>query len=440
MLEQLNLEALVQDHRVHRRVYVEPEIFELEMARIFERGWVYLGHESEVAEPGDYKTVAIGTQPAIMSRDEDGQINVVMNRCMHRGATICQNERGNANYLRCWYHGWTYNSRGELIGVPYPGGFGVNFDRRKYSLIKPAKVASYRGLIFASLTPEVEELPDYLGNAKYYLDLFMDLSPEGRLEARAGTHKYGYDGNWKFQMENGVDGYHANFVHQSFFEVQGKKLGRKLMKLFTETTPMESKDLGHGHSILDTAPKRQVARPVNNLFRGMSSQAATDSYLASLEGRFGKERTSEILGASNVNLAIFPNLLIIGVQLRQVIPVSVNRTDVYATPTTLCGVPDEINVARLRAHESFYGPAGGGAPDDVEMFNRCTAGLQVKSAEWIELTRGLEREQVTPDGIISAHLTDEVPQRALYRRWREVMCGADAAPRPAKLALVASGS
>jgi hypothetical protein len=172
----------------------------------------------------------------------------------------------------------------------------------------------------------------------------------------------------------------------------------------------------------------------------MSSQAATDSYLASLEGRFGKERTSEILGASNVNLAIFPNLLIIGVQLRQVIPVSVNRTDVYATPTTLCGVPDEINVARLRAHESFYGPAGGGAPDDVEMFNRCTAGLQVKSAEWIELTRGLEREQVTPDGIISAHLTDEVPQRALYRRWREVMCGADAAPRPAKLALVASGT
>jgi phenylpropionate dioxygenase-like ring-hydroxylating dioxygenase large terminal subunit len=440
MAEQLNLEGLVQDHRVHRRVYVEPEIFELEMARIFEQGWVYLGHESEVAEPGDYKTVAIGTQPAIMSRDEDGGINVVMNRCMHRGATICQNERGNANYLRCWYHGWTYSSRGELIGVPYPGGFGGRFDRRKYALVKPAKVASYRGLVFASLSPAVEELPDYLGNAKYYLDLFMDLSPEGALEARAGTHKYGYDGNWKFQMENGVDGYHANFVHQAFFEVQGKRLGRKLMHLFSETTPMESKDLGHGHSILDTAPKRQVARPVNNLFRGMSSQAATDTYLASLENRFGKERTSEILGASNVNLAIFPNLLIIGVQLRQVIPVSVNRTDVYATPTTLRGVPDEINVARLRAHESFYGPAGGGAPDDVEMFNRCTAGLRVKGAEWIELTRGLEREQITPEGVISAHLTDEVPQRALYRRWREVMCGTDTAPRPSRLSLVASGA
>jgi hypothetical protein len=124
-----------------------------------------------------------------------------------------------------------------------------------------------------------------------------------------------------------------------------------------------------------------------------------------------------------------------------VIPIAFNRTEVFATPTTLRGVPEEINIARLRAHESFYGPAGGGAPDDVEMFNRCTAGLAVKGAEWLELTRGLEREHPTPEGIIAAHLTDEVPQRALYRRWREVMCGAAAMePRPAKLALVASGS
>ncbi|HLW70279.1 MAG TPA: Rieske 2Fe-2S domain-containing protein [Candidatus Binataceae bacterium] len=441
MLEQVNLAELVQDHRVHRKIYVTPEIFELEIERIFERNWVYLGHESEVAEPGDYKTVRIGTQPAILSRDEDGRVHVVMNRCMHRGATICQQERGNSNYLRCWYHGWTYNSRGELIGVPYAGGFGSKFDRSKFALIKPAKVAIYRGLVFTSLSADVEELPDYLGNAKYYLDLFMDLSPEGEIAARAGTHKYGYDGNWKFQMENGVDGYHANFVHQSFFEVQGKRLGRKLMKLFNESTAMESKDLGHGHSILDTAPKRRVEQPVNNLFRGMSSQAATDAYLDSLQRRFGKQRTSEILGASNVNLAIFPNLLIIGVQLRQVIPIAFNRTEVFATPTTLRGVPEEINVARLRAHESFYGPAGGGAPDDVEMFNRCTAGLAVKGAEWLELSRGLEREVITPDGIIAAHLTDEVPQRALYRRWREVICGAAATePRPAKLALIASGS
>ena len=129
------------------------------------------------------------------------------------------------------------------------------------------------------------------------------------------------------------------------------------------------------------------------------------------------------MSASNVNLAVFPNLLIIGIQFRNTMPISATRTDVHLLPTTLKGVPDEINVARLRAHEAFYGSAGGGAPDDVEMFNRCTDGLRVKGAEWLELSRGIEREQVDADGIISGHITDEVPQRAFYRRWKALMCG-----------------
>lgn len=439
MPEQLKLESLVQDHRVHRRIYIEPEIFALEVERIFERGWVFLGHDSEIANPGDYKAVRFGSQPALMTRDQDGGINVVMNRCMHRAATICQDERGNANFFRCWYHGWTYSNRGDLVGVPYPGGYGKGFDKGKFALIKAAKVATYRGLVFASLSPDVEDLPDYLAGAKYYIDLFMDLSPEGAVDARVGMHRYGYDGNWKFQMENGVDGYHANFTHQAFFEIQGKRLGRSVMKLFNENSPMESKDLGRGHSLLDTAPKRSSPRLVSNILRGNVSKEAGDAYVQGLVVRYGNERAAEILAASNVNLAIFPNLLIIGVQLRQVIPVAVNRTDIFLTPTTLRGVPEEINVARLRAHEAFYGPAGGGAPDDVEMFNRCTDGLAVKGAEWLELSRGLERETVSADGAIAAHLTDEVPQRAFYKQWREVMCGL-AARTPANLSLVASGS
>jgi phenylpropionate dioxygenase-like ring-hydroxylating dioxygenase large terminal subunit len=418
---QINFEALVQDERVHRKIYTDAEVFDAEMERIFERTWVFVGHESEVATAGDYKTVSIGTQPAIMTRDEDGGIHVLMNRCMHRGSTICQEQRGNSSFFRCWYHGWTYTNRGELVGVPYSGGYGTSFDRRKFSL-RRARVGVYRGLVFASLNPAVCEITEHLGRAKYYIDLFMDLSPEGEVDARCGTHKYGYDGNWKFQMENGVDGYHPNFVHQSFFEIQGKTLGRKVMRVFTEASPYQSKDLGNGHSILDMAPQRRSHHPVNNILRGSTSEASSKLYLERLVRRYGEGRTSEILGASNVNLAIFPNLLIIGIQFRNVIPISVDRTEVYLTPTTLKGVPDEINTARLRAHEAFYGSAGGGAPDDVEMFNRCTMGLRVKGAEWLELSRGIEREQRADDGSITAHITDEVPQRAFYRQWRRLMC------------------
>jgi len=425
MAGQLNFNELVQNERVHRKIYTEADVFDAEMEQIFEHTWVFVGHESEVAAVGDYKTITIGTQPAIMTRDEDGRIHILMNRCMHRGSTICQAERGNSNYFRCWYHGWTYTNRGELVGLPYAAGYGTSFDRNKFNL-KRAKVGIYRGLVFASLNPEVPEISDHLARTKHYIDLFMDLSPEGEVEARCGTHKYGYDGNWKFQMENGVDGYHPNFVHQSFFEVQGKKLGRKVMKLFSETSAYQCKDLGNGHSILDMAPQRKANRPINNILRGAASKASTDLYLDSLVRRYGEERTSEILGASNVNLAVFPNLLIIGIQFRNVLPVSVNRTDVYLTPTTLKGVPEEINIARLRAHEAFYGSAGGGAPDDVEMFNRCTAGLRVKGAEWLELSRGMEREHPTADGSVAAQITDELPQRAFYRQWRDLMCGSAA--------------
>ena len=425
----LELEELVQETRVHRSIYLEQEIFDLEMERIFESNWVFVGHESEIAESGDYKTITIGTQPAIVTRDENGDIHVLMNRCMHRGSTVCQEHRGNTHAFRCWYHGWTYNNKGELIGVPYADGYGSSFDKRKFSLIKAARVESYRGVLFASLNPDVEPLAEYLGNAKYYIDLFMDLSPEGEVEARSGTHKYGYDGNWKFQMENGVDGYHPNFVHQGFFEIQGKELGRRTMRLFTGNSECESKDLGNGHAILDMAPKRHAGnRPSSNLLRGATSQASTDAYLSSMIRRYGEERTAEIFAASNINLAIFPNLLIIGIQFRMTIPVSAKRTDVHLLPTTLKGVPDEINVARLRAHEAFYGSAGGGAPDDVEMFNRCSDGLRVKGAEWLELSRGIEREREDRDGIIVGHITDETPQRAFYRRWRALMCEA-AQPR-----------
>jgi hypothetical protein len=252
----------------------------------------------------------------------------------------------------------------------------------------------------------------------------MDLSPEGEVEARSGVHKYGYDGNWKFQMENGVDGYHPNFVHQAFFETQGKGMGRKVMQLFTGNSDFESKDLGNGHSILDMAPKHRSRKgQVSNLLRGTTSQASSDAYVSSMVRRHGEERAAEIFAASNVNIAIFPNLLIIGVQMRMTMPVSAKRTDVHLLPTTLIGVPDEINLARLRAHEAFYGSAGGGAPDDVEMFNRCTDGLRVKGAEWLELSRGVERERVVEDGVVVGHITDETPQRAFYRRWKTLMCG-----------------
>jgi phenylpropionate dioxygenase-like ring-hydroxylating dioxygenase large terminal subunit len=422
MANQIGAEQLVDGCRVNRRVYTEREIFELEMDRIFARTWVFLCHESEVAAPGEFRTLQIGTQPAIVTRDERDEVQVLMNHCMHRGATLCQDRRGQANALRCWYHGWTYNLRGELIGVPYAQGYGPDFDRSRRSMLKPARVQKYRGLVFASLAAEGPDLVDYLAGAKRYLDFFMNLSPLGEIEARAGGHKFTYQGNWKFQLENGVDGYHPNFVHRSFFAMQPE--GATAM--FNDASPGLTRALGNGHSILDMSPLVKPPAgngdrpPTNPLPTDGLKPATTGDYFDQLVRAWGRDRALEILEQSNVNLAIFPNLLIIGVQLRTVTPVSVTETEVYQQPTTLKGVSDEMNAARLRAHEAFYGPAALGAPDDLEMFSRCSLGMRVRGHEWITFDRGLQRERFE-NGERLGHITDEVPQRAFYRQWHDLM-------------------
>lgn len=150
---------LVLRDRVSGRVYYEPGIFQDELEKIWYREWIYVAHESEIPQAGDYVTRQIGLQPVIVSRDEDGKVNLLLNRCMHRGNTVCQSECGNSHAFRCAYHGWTYDNRGDLVGVPYAAGYDESFRKEDHGLAKVARVAAHRGLIFASLSPHGPSLP-----------------------------------------------------------------------------------------------------------------------------------------------------------------------------------------------------------------------------------------------------------------------------------------
>ena len=105
------------DWRVHVDTYHDTDVFAQEMVRIFESWWMYVGHVSEVAEPGDYKTGFMGRQPIILSRDRNGEIHVLVNTCRHRGNAVCREDYGNSMAFRCPYHGWAYANDGKLIGV-----------------------------------------------------------------------------------------------------------------------------------------------------------------------------------------------------------------------------------------------------------------------------------------------------------------------------------
>lgn len=415
MSDTVDVNNLVREDRVHRCLYTEPDIFDVEMERIFEQTWVFIGHESEVPEPGDYRTTFIGRQPVILSRHTDGHVYVLMNRCMHRGALVCRQEAGNTTVFRCMYHGWMYNTEGALVAVPFPGGYGSDFHREDYGLRAAPRVSSYRGFVFASLQPEGESLEDHLGIARSYIDLIVDAAPAGTLSVRSGVQRYTYPANWKLQIENLLDGYHPNFTHQIAFEISERRRGASGRKGNTEGSGATARSFGRGHGALHYSAVRR--------YRWDEAQGATAEYRRAVETALGSERAAEVLGA-DVQLFVFPNLFFQNARqhFRVIRPVAVDRTEVCAYPYTLDGAPDELSRKQVKGLAWWASAAAFGQPDDLEAFVRCQEGLQVTSAEWVLFARGMHRERLV-EGEIVGDVTDEVPQRGFYREWKRWMVG-----------------
>jgi phenylpropionate dioxygenase-like ring-hydroxylating dioxygenase large terminal subunit len=385
-------ELFTDDWRVHGSLYTDPALFALEQERVFRGSWLYVAHESELPEPGDYKTTYAGTQPVIVARGaDDGELRVMLNRCRHRGASVCQDEAGNANYFRCPYHGWTYRNSGELRGITYDDAY-PEMDRSRLGLVRLPRVASFAGFVFASFLESGPSLEEHLGNARPYLEIVARQGPGG-IRLSAGSHKISYRGNWKLQIENTIDNYHFGFVHRSFLDVLADRIGQAppIMHNVLTNPEWRTMDLGNGHSVHEFG----------------------DPQTGSNQGQ---------LGDLPFNLIVFPNLCFVGAQVRHILPKATDRTEVRLYPMLHEGSPDEENAAILRSHEGFYGPAGMGGADDIEVaFERVTDGLQASEEDWLVMSRGLHREQPADNGVLVGHAADELPQRAFYRRWRVLM-------------------
>lgn len=410
---------LAKPDRTHARLYTDPDIFAEEMEKIFRHSWVYVAHESEIPKPGDYLTTYIGLIPVIVTRDEAGKVHVLVNRCMHRGATVCPYEKGAANAFTCPYHGWEYALDGRLNAVGLPKGYNPGeIDKGNLGLREAAKVGSYRGIIFAVLdeVPDIS-LEEKLGPALPILDAYMDLSPTGEIEVgRSGVYKHAYHGNWKIQVEGSVEGYHPVFTHQSAFETIGRTMGINPKSSFTGSgkTGLLGRDLGHGNNILE----------VYKYTDEQVSQRYPQAYIDLLKDAHGEKRAMAAL-RTRFNLVIFPNLAILEYQFRVTRPVQVDLSEVRIYHTMLKGLPEEfsaLNLRRVREHEFFYGPAAFGGPDDYVAFERIQQGLVAdEEAPWVLLNRGYTTEQVDAEGCRYGDLTQETQQRAPYYEYRRLM-------------------
>ena len=416
--------------KVHRSIYTDPDIYQTELEQIYEGNWIYVAHDSQLPNANDYFTTTVGRQPVVISRDGDGKLHGFINACTHRGAKICRKKKGNAKNWACPYHGWVFNPQGSILDIKsldtaaYPDGFNMH----DYDLTR-IKVDSYAGFIFASINTEVQELEDHLAGAKVFMDLFNEQSTDG-LEILPGTSVYTHHGNWKMQAENGVDGYHVDTVHASYFRIAANRNERaakegaedkvKAIDPLTEQPRNGTYTLGNGHQLfwIDVPNFRD---------RGLGME-----YDALVE-RVGEVK-AKWMAARLRQLVIYPNVILfdgISTQMRHWRPLSQDETEVTVNCIAPVGEQPESRKRRLRQYEDFYGASGLATPDDLTEFDACQDGYYGIKSGWHDFNRGMTRiidgaddvvAEVSTEVLNSApHMADEGLYHHNYRNWLALM-------------------
>ena len=337
--------------RVPYQVFVDPAIYVREQHCIF-RGpvWNYVALDAELPNPGDFKATFIGDTPIVLSRDREGELHAFVNRCAHRGALVCRELRGNRTTHVCAYHQWSYDLKGNLIGVPFrrgiegKGGYPADFDPTKISLPQ-LQVATSNGVVFASFSQEVEPLAAYLGPVQQpWLDRVFN-----RPVRVLGYSRQFIRANWKLYAENTRDPYHASLLHlfhTTFGIYRSSQGGGAIM------------DETHRHSMLRAFKRGETTEVAAyqgaNLRTYQKSYTLTDPSLLAARKEFAVELTNSIH-------SIFPCLVIQQIfntlATRHILPKSPDSFELLFT--FFCYADDDEDMLQKRLKQAnLVGPAG----------------------------------------------------------------------------------
>lgn len=396
-------------YRVPRRAFVDPAVFERECRAIFDTCWLYLGHASELPNPGDFVTRKVAGRPMLFTRDKDDHYHAIINTCPHRGAVVCRERKGSSPAFQCMYHGWVFANTGRLMVVPGHAGYPADYkDDPGKQLTHAPRFERFGDFFFISFAADGEDLATYLAGAGDYLKLVSEQSSKG-MTIVGGTQEYSIRGNWKLLAENSVDGYHAASTHSTYLEYLKNANGS------THDTRLAGfgHDLGNGHAVIEYfAP---WGRPIANWIPlwGEEGKSEIEAIQQDLTARLGQERAERIAKQSR-NMIIFPNLVIndvMAITVRTFWPTAPDYMEVNAWALAPAEESEWLRKFRLFNFTEFLGPGGFATPDDVEAIEKCQIGYQAaREAQYNDLSRGMLREG-------GSAYDDELQMRCFWNEW-----------------------
>lgn len=419
---------------VSRSIFVDEEIFKTELERVFSRAWLFVGHESLVPNPDDYFLSRMGTESVILTRDRQGNIQVMLNSCAHRGMKLCRYDHGNNRTFTCPYHGWSFSTDsklverpGELVGVPsHATHYKGELDKKAWGLKTVAQVCVYKGTVWATWDADAPPFLDYLGDMKWYLDAALDHrdgSPGGS-EVIGGVQKWRVKCNWKFAPENFIGDLYHDISHRSV-DIVG--IGPSGGKGRRDPTPNRM-TIGfprRGHGLLGQLPF--YAEPE---YKPLYAQhPEVEAYYREVHEarvrRFGdKMRVMTSVGT------IFPNMSFHGRQPRTIAvfhPISPTEMEMWRMYLVDKDAPPSVKEAARHYYLRYSGPGGMTESDDMENWTGATEACQgtVSRELYFNYQMGVGHARAVPElkGCVENGEYTEENARIYYRRWAQFMKG-----------------
>lgn len=406
---------------VSRRCWSDPHVYELEKRGIFGKAWLFLGHESQIPEPGDFVQAYMCETPIILARGAGGKVHASINSCTHRGLRVCRASHGNAKRFICPYHSWSYTVEGDLVSIPQASEVQNQPDLATLGLKQVPRVESWRGMIFGSFDESIIPLEDYLGDMRFYLDAFFGRFPGG-IEFMGAPHRWVLDANWKLPVENQLgDVNHGAFLHAAIIPREAQQTIEKL-GYSAVTTP------GHGATFRimpEDSPVEDVAWGMEGM-GGILGGSEVQDYLREVQAQ-AAERVGDLRARmKGLTYGIYPNLSFLwsNTSFKVSHPRGPGKVEYWSWGVVPADAPDSIKQVLRTNYSSFFGPGGILEQEDSEVWMQQFRGANIDFADdrpfFYGLGLGEEAPHAELPGMVSV-TANEHYARAFFQRWRDAL-------------------